>query len=133
MIPVIPDSVYHFKIAIADANDEVFDSGVLLQGGSFRCANPNPAGISAVTDENGIKMFPAPANGSVNFNFKNLENPDVEIVIHSLGGQEILSRKIIVDANGNAAIDLSRVAQGMYSVEIIADGIRTVKLLPVTK
>ena len=33
--PVTPDSLYHFKIATADAGDNIFDSGVFLKGGSF--------------------------------------------------------------------------------------------------
>ena len=39
---VFPDSVYHFKIAIADAGDAAYDSGVFLKGGSFLGNTPLP-------------------------------------------------------------------------------------------
>ena len=37
---------YHLKIAIADAGDEVLDSGVFLEGGSFSSPNPFMADLS---------------------------------------------------------------------------------------
>jgi PKD repeat protein len=39
---VVPGSMYHFKIAIADAGDHIFDSGVFLKGGSFLGNIPLP-------------------------------------------------------------------------------------------
>lgn len=39
---VYPDSLYHFKIAIADAGDHIYDSGVFLEGGSFLGNTPLP-------------------------------------------------------------------------------------------
>ena len=35
-IAVIPGQSYHFKLAIADVSDHIYDSGVLLQGESFK-------------------------------------------------------------------------------------------------
>lgn len=37
--PVMPDSIYHMKVAIADAGDEVYDSGVFIQDSSFTFKN----------------------------------------------------------------------------------------------
>lgn len=39
---------YHLKIAIADAGDALYDSGVFLEGGSF--SSPNPFSVEAQTD-----------------------------------------------------------------------------------
>jgi len=39
-LAVIPCSTYHIKIIIADAGDEVFDSGIFLGAGSFSCSMP---------------------------------------------------------------------------------------------
>lgn len=39
-ILVIPDETYHFAIAVADAGDYIFDSGVLLEGTSFKSLGP---------------------------------------------------------------------------------------------
>ncbi len=33
---VVPNEIYHIKIAIADVSDYILDSGVFLEGGSFR-------------------------------------------------------------------------------------------------
>ena len=35
-VAVIPGETYHFKLAIADAGDGIYDSGVLLESGSFK-------------------------------------------------------------------------------------------------
>ncbi len=35
-IAVIPGETYHFKLAVADAGDGIYDSGVLLDGGGFK-------------------------------------------------------------------------------------------------
>ena len=37
---VIPDETYHFAIAIGDAGDHIYDSGVLLEGTSFKSPGP---------------------------------------------------------------------------------------------
>ncbi len=37
---VIPDEEYHFAIAIGDAGDHIYDSGVLLEGTSFKSLGP---------------------------------------------------------------------------------------------
>jgi gliding motility-associated-like protein len=39
-LSVIPCSTYHIKIIIADAGDEVYDSGIFLGAGSFSCTTP---------------------------------------------------------------------------------------------
>jgi len=39
-LSVIPCSTYHIKIIIADAGDEVYDSGIFLGAGSFSCSTP---------------------------------------------------------------------------------------------
>lgn len=56
-IKVVPCTYYHIKLSIADANDEVLDSGVFLEEGSFSSAgisvsnsfsNPNMSATSAI-------------------------------------------------------------------------------------
>jgi len=39
-IPVQPDMIYHFIIVIADAADAIFDSGIMLEGESFKSLGP---------------------------------------------------------------------------------------------
>jgi hypothetical protein len=40
VIPVEPNSMYHFTVVIADASDGIFDSGVLMEGESFKSLGP---------------------------------------------------------------------------------------------
>lgn len=61
--PVTPNTVYHFKIAIADAGDGIFDSGVFLQAASF------------MGDEDSIMVdFQVNQLGPLSFEFQNLTN-----------------------------------------------------------
>ena len=45
--PVVPCSTYHMKIAIADAQDELYDSGVFIKGNSVSCTNTPTVAASA--------------------------------------------------------------------------------------
>lgn len=56
---VIPDTMYHFKIAIADASDGIYDSGVFLKGGSFLGNTPLPIAkfISSIDLHTNIVTF----------------------------------------------------------------------------
>ena len=61
--PVTPNTVYHFKIAIADAGDYIFDSGVFLQAASF------------MGDEDSVMVdFQVNQLGPLSFEFQNLTN-----------------------------------------------------------
>ncbi|MCD4683657.1 MAG: T9SS type A sorting domain-containing protein, partial [Bacteroidales bacterium] len=37
---VIPDETYHFAVALADVGDHIYDSGVLIEGTSFKSLGP---------------------------------------------------------------------------------------------
>src|ERR1700756_4011455 len=45
--PVVPCSTYHMKIAIADAGDEVYDSGVFIGGNAVSCQTAPAASIAS--------------------------------------------------------------------------------------
>ena len=63
---VVPGQSYHFKIAIADAGDGVFDSGVLIKAGSFNGNTLVPqANFTAVETTNLTVDF---TNTSINAN-----------------------------------------------------------------
>jgi hypothetical protein len=56
---VVPGSTYHLKIGVADAGDGIFDTGVFLQGGSFRTAG---AAVDALKPQAAsLQLFPNPA------------------------------------------------------------------------
>jgi subtilisin-like proprotein convertase family protein len=46
---VTPDSLYHFKLAIADAMDQIFDSAIFIQAQSFKTKYTQNPTLSAIT------------------------------------------------------------------------------------
>ena len=83
----------------------------------------NPGLVNAEQNvAEGIEMYPNPSNGIVNFT--NVENATIEV--YNMMGQVVAS---VNNANANASIDLSNVANGNYVVRIVKDGaIATSKL-----
>lgn len=66
-IDVIPCATYNFKLAIADVNDEFYDSGVFIEAGSFIS---NRATLSTVYSHAGYTTaFEGCSNASVKLNF----------------------------------------------------------------
>lgn len=130
IIPVVPGQTYHLKIIVGDAGDCIFDSGVFLQAGSFRCSGQPldvPAQTHAVAQ---VNAFPVPANNVVNFAFASLENPEVQMTVRSLDGKTVMQQNGTAQ-NSVITLDVSTLAEGTYLVEIVHDGIRETKLIPV--
>lgn len=66
-IDVVPCATYNFKLAIADVNDEFYDSGVFIESGSFIS---NRASLSTVYSHAGYTTaFEGCSNASVKLNF----------------------------------------------------------------
>ena len=76
--------------------------------------NPDDNAVETF-EANEIAMFPNPTTGIVNFS--NVENATIE-VFNMMG--QVVSR--VEDANENATIDLSAVANGNYVVRIVKNG-----------
>ncbi len=85
--------------------------------------DPTAEPVTVATSEaNEITMFPNPSNGIVNFT--NVENATIEV--YNMMGQVVAN---VNNADANASIDLSNVANGNYVVRIVKDGaIATSKL-----
>jgi len=58
---VVPFATYHFKIALADAGDGIYDSGVFLEAFSFRSNEGSSSGVKSI-DNSLIKIFPNPVS-----------------------------------------------------------------------
>lgn len=111
---VQPDATYHFKVAIADAADMVYDSGVFLEAFSFRSVALN-TGIANV-DASGARVtrlgdqlvldLPADAIG------------EHMIVIASSGS--LVQRMRIADTR--TAIDLAGFSAGVYAIHFPGTG-----------
>jgi hypothetical protein len=90
-ISVVPGQVYHMKIAIGDAGDSAFDSGVFLEGNSFSSPNCPAAVLNTKTDCAG-----KPSTLSV------WDNSDIELAA-------------TCDGSGNVLIDVTNVGTGDMS------------------
>lgn len=63
LVPVISGQSYHFKIAIADAGDDIFDSSVMFLTNSFKSVPNTPTSIfETEKDNDNITIYPVPAN-----------------------------------------------------------------------
>jgi hypothetical protein len=113
-IPVIPFGSYHIKIAVADVGDVIYDSGVFLQGGSFRTMAP-----TSVIDETmlglHVNIYPQPAGGTVNFSFSG-ELPERVAIFNSLGG--IISEQAV--SAHTFAYDTDALAEGIYFARFVS-------------
>lgn len=105
---VQPDATYHFKVAIADAGDYVFDSGVFLEAFSFRSValNTGVANIDASggrVTRSGDQLFldlPADAIGE-------------HMTITAMSGGLVQHMRI---ADTRTAIGLADFSAGVYAI-----------------
>jgi len=84
-IPVVPCEQYHIKLAIADAGDSGYDSGVFIQGQSF---STNGIEIIAEGYEDGVN-FPNAAAGCTNAKLTFINNLDIDearTISYEIGG-----------------------------------------------
>lgn len=120
---IVPNQTYHFKIAIADAGDGIFDSGVLIKAGSFNGNAQTPmANYTSVESSNLTVNF---TNTSVNANIygwdfgdgntSTLPNPthtysapgtyNVILLASNVCYTDTISMQITVGANGITTLD----------------------------
>ena len=130
VIPVVPNQTYHIKIILGDAGDCLYDSGVFLQAGSFRCSG-QPLDVPATGESpSAVTAFPVPATSSVSFEFSDLNNSGVDITLFSPDGKAVLQQSVAA-TNNVATLDVSSLAQGIYIAEILHDGVRETKRIVV--
>ncbi|MES2592611.1 MAG: choice-of-anchor L domain-containing protein [Bacteroidota bacterium] len=142
---VIPGQTYHFKIAIADAGDGIFDSGVLIKAGSFNgntqlpvanftqseitplTVNFNNTSVNAnlygwdfgdgVTDlsANPTHTYAAPGTYTVTLVASNVCYTDTTIMVITVGANSINS----LDANNSIKI-VPTAADGVFNAIIMS-------------
>jgi hypothetical protein len=121
---VVPMETYHIKLAIGDAGDMVFDSGVLLQASSF-CSGPyTRIGKPAEKDSgDNYRIYPVPAGDVLN-----IANVDGQRFDIQLSGQDGRIWKS-VSGETSMSIDVSSVPPGIYFLRITGpDGVSTRKI-----
>ncbi len=132
VIPVVPGQTYHLKIIVADAGDCIYDSGVFLQAGSFRCAGQPLDAPAPVAPKSTVAVYPVPTSTNLNFSFSTLTNENVDIVFYSLDGKAVFARNSQA-VNNVVSVDVSALAEGMYIAEIIHDGVRETKRIAISE
>jgi hypothetical protein len=71
----------------------------------------------------GFNLYPNPStNGLFNINTQGISGQKVEISIHNILGQAVLSQTPTVEGNGNIAIDASNLSTGVYMVGLNQNG-----------
>ncbi|MGZ4079539.1 MAG: choice-of-anchor L domain-containing protein, partial [Bacteroidia bacterium] len=124
---VIPDSTYHFKVAIADVGDDAYDSGVMLEAFSFRCVFLNTMGIKDEKITNSISVYPNPGTGIYTLKDEQHKLQGSSITIFNVLGEKINSQLI---ENERSIIDLTNQSSGVYFIQInTPDGIFNTKLI----
>lgn len=106
---VIPGETYHLKMAIADALDDLYDSGVFLKTKSMKSYNT----ITSVEEKKEFEnmISPNPAIDKIEIILKEKS----EIKILNLEGQ--ILKKYISDKN-NFSINISDITKGLYLISI---------------
>ncbi len=121
---VVPSSTYHFKIALADAGDGIYDSGVFLEAFSFRSNGGNTSIINSALEKPQIKIFPNPASDHFTITSPN-EFSRVRIM--TITGELV---KEFSPAEKFIRLTTENIPAGIYLVETItADNVSMNKLI----
>ena len=145
----LPNDCYTFKIddsfgdgmccGYGNGSYAVWADGVLIPGmtgGQFTSSDNKKFAVNAsatAVEEavvNNLRMFPNPTSSEVNLNFENTVNEAV-IRVSDIQGRIVISQNI---SNVNFhKMDVSQLANGLYTVSINADGKITTEKLSVLK
>jgi len=128
-VQVVPMSSYHLKMAIADAGDGVYDSGILLECPSLR--SYMPTGIETANENTNVYPNPMRPNSVLTLNV--LQAGPVRICIFDATGTVISTFKENADA-GTMQVPvgqlLNKLPSGVYYASILmADQQSIIKLV----
>ena len=125
LVQVVPGQTYHFKIAIADAGDGIFDSSVMFLTNSFKSLPSTPTSILEAEKESNLSIYPNPTSTSV-VQIDVKEDVLKTLELYSYQGRNI--ENITFDKNKNT-LQLNNVAKGLYFLHVITNKGKTVKKL----
>ncbi len=79
-------------------------------------------GIENAQLENGLEIYPNPANDVLNITIKDVNSDNLNISLNNTQGQAVLERQL-VDFSGSSTetIDVSQLTKGLYFVKITSD------------
>jgi hypothetical protein len=125
LVPVTPGQTYHFKIAIADVGDAVYDSSVMFLTNSFKSLPSTPTSILEAEKESNLSIYPNPTSTSV-VQIDVKEDVLKTLELYSYQGRNI--ENITFDKNKNT-LQLNNVAKGIYFLHLTTNKGKTVKKL----
>ncbi len=114
LINVISGQTYHFKIAIADNADAIYDSGVLLKTYSFRTSIVT--GINPVKSYDDVTIYPIPSNNKIFYNSSKFKADKAEL--YTIDGKKL--DNINLDSS-NSSINTKDLADGIYFLHLSND------------
>lgn len=118
---VVPSASYHLKMAIADAGDGVFDSGIFLKAQSMKSYNET-TGIDE-QQSCAFNIYPNPVKDKIKIPLS--EASQIEIL--NFQGQVIACMN---ENEDHASIDLSGFTKGIYFVRVKTDnGVSVLKFI----
>lgn len=110
-VNVIPYNTYHLKMAVADAGDGIFDSGIFLKAQSMK--SYFTSGISE-NSQNSYSLYPNPATDELNLKLLNKNCKDGIVSIFDVCGQLIIQQPINSICS---KIDLKSLNSGVYFIK----------------
>ncbi len=91
---------------------------------------PVPVGINSITRTPEFLVYPNPANEAIRVKLFNKSGSDNAIRIYSVNGSTVLLKNLgFVEANHMELVDISNMTSGLYFVEVLTDGIKSVRKL----
>jgi len=116
---VIPSTTYHLKMAIADAGDQAFDSGIFLKAQSMKSYF-----LSSVeeTQNQNANVYPNPLNSDSRLNINILQAGNVTVSIIDRTGRFISNSEYEYSSAGNYSIAIGQLLtnfpQGIYFIRV---------------
>jgi hypothetical protein len=117
-----------------NSNGPGFGLWVALTGEGNLIPLPLATGIREVEAGNGINLYPVPANNTLNIAYGAQNNERASFRIFSLDGKTMMQGDWFPNSNINVqTLDISNLASGMYSIEVISGDYRNVSRFVVSK
>jgi len=111
---VTPGGLYHFKIAICDVGDCIFDSGVFLEAFSFRSVSSAPLSVNEIPADN-FSVYPNPGTGIYTLTDAHNRYSGSMIRVTNVLGETVFAGQV---RDAATTIDLTGYAGGMYFLNI---------------
>lgn len=114
LVPVIPGQTYHFKIAIADAGDGIFDSSVMFLTNSFKSLPSTPTSILETKKTiDDVTIYPVPANDKLYYSSSTFKADKAEL--YTIDGKKMDT--INLDSS-NSSINTKGLESGIYFLHL---------------